>query len=60
MFNIILMIIGLYIVNEDVRRKELLENPNLFKVDISERSISVLGQKYYMDFNILSKYLPIE
>lgn len=52
-----LMLLGLYIVNSEIQRKDYLENSNLFKIEIEDRAINFLGEKYYLDVNIFDKYL---
>ncbi|OLS03392.1 hypothetical protein [Tissierella creatinophila] len=55
---VFLMLVGLYIVNSEIQRKNYLENSNLFKLEIEDRAINFLGKKYYLDLNFFSKYLP--
>lgn len=55
---VFLMIVGLYVVNSEIQRKDYLENSNLLKLDIEDRAINFLGGKYYLDLNIFNKYLP--
>lgn len=57
-FIMILMILGLSVVNAEIKRKDFLENTNLFKLNIGRRSFDLLGKKYYIDFNAFTKYLP--
>lgn len=56
-FMILFMILGIKLVNDEIKRTGFLENSNLFKLDIKERTFDLLGNKYYIDLNIIKENL---
>ena len=54
---ILFTIVGINIVNKEIKRTGFLENSNLLRLDIEERSFDFLGKRYYLDLNILKENL---
>ncbi len=54
---LIFMFIGMILVNNEARQLDLLENPVLFKIDLKNNKLVILGEKYYLDFKILKKQI---
>lgn len=54
-------IVGLNVVNAEIKETEFLENSNLIKFNFQDGIIDFLGGKYYMNFVFLTRiYLKIK
>lgn len=56
-FLILLMISGIKIVNDEIKRKDFLENSNLLKLNLQKKTFDFLGERYYLDLNIIKENL---
>jgi len=48
-YLVILMVFSLGIVNEYIINLNIMENPNIFSIDIKNRSVSIMGEEYSID-----------
>lgn len=48
----ILMFISIYKVNDYIIELNVIENPDVFSIDVESRSISIFGVKYYLNLDL--------
>lgn len=52
-----LMVLGIFMVNEEARAYGILENPILINFDFQNKIFTFLGRDYYLDLQILKKQI---
>ncbi|MBU5256796.1 hypothetical protein [Tissierella praeacuta] len=54
---ILFLILGIEIVNQNIIELNCLDNPNIFRVNVSARRLDVLGESYIIDLSLLKKII---
>lgn len=52
----LLLILGLEIVNQNIIELDCLENPSIFRFDISTKKLDLLGKSYIIDLSFMKFY----